>query len=221
MTLQETYTALGREIAAAGARLIAVSKTHPVDRIKALYDMGQRDFGENRAEELAEKAAQLPDDIRWHFIGHLQRNKVRLITPHTHLVHSGDSLRLLRELDKRAQDRRIDVLLQYHIAAEESKYGLTEATGQALLDELNTTPLQHVRIIGVMGMATYTDDTEQVETEFRTLHEIFRAVKENYFVDDPAFTELSMGMSGDYPIALRQGSTLVRIGSKLFGEREH
>ncbi len=219
MSLESTYTTLSREVAAADARLIAVSKTHPVALIQQLYDLGHRDFGENRAEELAEKAPQLPDDIRWHFIGHLQRNKVKLITPLVHLVHSGDSLRLLRELDRKADDRRIDVLLQFHIAQEESKYGLSRGTARELLEEVGVDPLHHVRITGVMGMATNTDDGAQVESEFRELHEIFRELKERYFADDPAFTEISMGMSGDYAIALRQGSTLVRIGSLLFGAR--
>ncbi|WP_420460584.1 YggS family pyridoxal phosphate-dependent enzyme [Neolewinella sp.] len=219
MSLETTYTTLSREVAAADARLIAVSKTHPVALIQQLYDLGHRDFGENRAEELAEKAPQLPDDIRWHFIGHLQRNKVKLITPLVHLLHSGDSLRLLRELDRRADDRRIDVLLQFHIAREESKYGLSRDTARELLEEIGVDPLHHVRITGVMGMATYTDDGAQVESEFRELHEIFRELKEQYFADDPAFTEISMGMSGDYAIALRQGSSLVRIGSLLFGAR--
>ena len=219
MSLQNTYSALSREVATAGARLVAVTKTHPVAAIRELYELGHRDFGENRAEELVEKAAQLPDDIRWHFIGHLQRNKVKLITPLVHLVHSGDSLRLLRELDQRSEDRRVDVLLQFHIAAEDSKYGLTRQEGHELLQDVRDNPLHHVRIVGVMAMATYTDDKAQVEAEFRELHEIFSELKESYFEDDPAFTELSMGMSGDYTIALRQGSTLVRIGSLLFGER--
>ena len=220
MSLESTYTTLSREVAAAGSHLVAVTKTHPVALIQKLYDLGHRDFGENRAEELTDKAAQLPHDIRWHFIGHLQRNKVKLITPLVHLVHSGDSLRLLRELDRRTDTRRIDVLLQFHIAEEESKYGLTRDTAGELLKDIAESPLQHVRITGVMGMATYTDDEAQVESEFRELHEIFRELKEQHFADDPAFTEISMGMSGDYAVALRQGSTLVRIGSLLFGERD-
>ena len=219
MALSERYTSLSREIAAAGGRLIAVTKTHPVSLIQELYDLGHRDFGENRAEELAEKYEQLPKDINWHFIGHLQRNKVRLISYFVHLVHSVDSLRLLRELDRRADERRIDVLLQYHIAEEESKYGLTQKTAEELLTSIRTEPLEHVRIVGVMGMATYTSNEEQVAGEFRQLHEIYSELKEQQFADDPGFTEISMGMSGDYVIALRQGATLVRIGSLLFGER--
>jgi pyridoxal phosphate enzyme (YggS family) len=217
--LTDTYTDLNREIAAAGARLIAVTKTHPVATIRKLYDLGHRDFGENRVAELVDKQARLPDDIRWHFIGHLQRNKVKHVIDFTHLFHSGDSLRLLRELDKRAGNKTVDVLLQYHIAREESKYGLTEESGRALLDDIRQNPLTHVHIRGVMGMATYTDQEETIGEEFRRLHEIYGALKEEYFADDPAFDEISMGMSNDYPIALRQGSTLVRVGSKLLGPR--
>lgn len=216
-----TYQDLSQEIAAAGARLVAVSKTHPEERIRALYDLGHRDFGENRVSELKEKIGQLPEDINWHFIGHLQRNKVKEVVGRVALIHSGDSLRLLREIDKRARAENVrqDVLLQYHIAAEESKYGLTRESGQELMQDLRREPLTHARTIGVMGMATYTDDEEQVATEFRTLHEVFTELKREYFSTDPAFREISMGMSGDYPIALRQGSTMVRIGSLLFGER--
>ncbi len=219
MPLAAHYQSLSREVAAAGARLVAVTKTHPIAVIQEMYDLGHRDFGENRVAELQDKYTSLPKDINWHFIGHLQSNKAREIVPFVHLVHSGDSLKLLRELDKRSPERRIDVLLQYHIAREESKYGLTEAGGMELLEEVQTTPLKHVRIVGVMGMATYTEDESVVSTEFRRLHEIFTALKERYFAEDPAFSEISMGMSGDYPIALAQGSTLVRIGSLLFGER--
>ena len=219
-SLSDRYNALSREVAAAGARLVAVTKTHPVETIRELYELGHRDFGENRVGELVDKAGQLPDDINWHFIGHLQRNKVKDVAGIVSLFHSGDSLRLLRELDKRANDRRIDVLLQYHIAQEDSKYGLTPESGHQLMRSVRDEPLEHVRIVGVMGMATYTDEAEQVAEEFRTLHEIYSDLKAAYFPEDPAFNEISMGMSGDYPIALRQGSTLVRIGSSLLGERQ-
>ena len=218
-SLSDRYIALSREVAAAGARLVAVTKTHSVDKIRELYDLGHRDFGENRVSELVEKAGQLPDDINWHFIGHLQRNKVKEVAGIVSLFHSGDSLRLLRELDKRAENRRIDVLLQYHIAREESKYGLTPESGHELMRSLDREPLEHVRIVGVMGMATYTDDEARIAEEFRSLHEIYADLKGCYFAEDPAFQEISMGMSGDYPVALKQGSTLVRVGSKLLGER--
>ena len=220
ISLSDRYNALSREVAAAGARLVAVTKTHPVETIRQLYELGHRDFGENRVGELVEKAAQLPADINWHFIGHLQRNKVKDVAGIVSLFHSGDSLRLLRELDKRATGRRIDVLLQYHIAREQSKYGLTPESGLELMRALREEPLDHVRIVGVMGMATHTDDEDRVAEEFRTLHEIYSDLKEKYFAEDPAFSEISMGMSGDYPVALRQGSTLVRIGSSLLGERQ-
>ena len=219
--LSDAYNTLSRETAAAGARLVVVTKTHPVEKIRELYELGHRDFGENRVSELEEKHGQLPDDINWHFIGHLQRNKVKNVLPLVSLIHSGDSLRLLRECDKRSDDRSVDVLLQYHIAEEESKYGLTRETGRELLESIRDEPLEHVRILGVMGMATNTDDEEQVAEEFRTLHEIFSEVKEEFFLEDTNFSEISMGMSGDYAIALRQGSTLVRIGSLLLGERNY
>lgn len=217
--LAEKYQSLDREVAAAGARLVVVTKTHPVERIRELYDIGHRDFGENRASELVEKAARLPDDVNWHFIGHLQRNKVKDIVGLVDLFHSGDSLRLLRELDKRSDDRRVDVLLQYHIAREKSKYGLSRQEGVALMESVRAEPPRHVRIIGVMGMATYTDEEEVVAAEFRELHKIFSELKERYFEEDANFSEISMGMSNDYAIALRQGSTLVRVGSALLGER--
>lgn len=220
MSLADRYTQLSREVAAGGARLVAVSKTHPEAVIQQLYDLGHRDFGENRVAELVRKHAALPKDINWHLIGHLQRNKARDVADIVSLIHSGDSLRLLRELDKRSSSRRTDVLLQYHIAQEENKYGLTRASGRELVESIMDTPLDHLRIVGVMGMATYTEDHEQVASEFRELHEIYAELKGAYFADDAAFTEISMGMSGDYPIALQQGSTLVRVGSKLFGERE-
>ncbi len=218
-SLSDQYNVLSREIASKGARLVAVTKTHPVEKIRELYDLGHRDFGENRVSELVEKYEQLPKDINWHFIGHLQRNKVKNVVQLVSLFHSGDSLRLLRELDKRSEDNRTDVLLQYHIAEEESKYGLTRDSGRQLMEELEKKPLHHVRIVGVMGMATYTDDQDQVANEFRALHEIFSELKETYFQENPTFSEISMGMSGDYTTALQQGSTLVRIGSLLLGER--
>ena len=214
----DQYRELLRETAAAGARLVAVTKQRPLADLQTLYDLGQRDFGENRADELANKAAQLPDDVRWHFIGHLQRNKVKQMIGSTHLLHSGDSLRLLRELDKRAaeQDRSLDVLLQYHIAQEQSKYGLTRDSARELLDEVGREPLSHLRIVGVMGMATYTGAAAQVQREFNELFSRFRELRAEYFPEDPAFREVSMGMSGDYQLALAAGSTLVRVGSRLF-----
>ncbi len=215
---ESNYQQILREAAAAGARLVAVTKQRPAEQLRALYDLGQRDFGENRTEELAEKAARLPDDIRWHFIGHLQRNKVKEMIDHTHLVHSGDSLRLLRELDKRARgsQRSLDVLLQFHIAREESKYGLHRESGWALMEAVRKEPLTNLRITGVMGMATYTDDGARVRAEFQELREIHRDLRAAFFAEDSAFSEISMGMSGDYQLALEQGSTMLRVGSLLF-----
>ena len=216
------YTTLQPALAARGVTLVAVSKTHPPERLRALYDLGQRDFGENRVQEMLEKHEALPGDIRWHLIGHLQTNKVRQIAPFVHLIHSVDSLRLLREIDKQAAraGRVIDCLLQFHIAREETKFGLDEAEGRALLDDLQREPASHVRLRGVMGMATFTDDQEQVRSEFRRLRAIFEALKSAYFASAPHFRELSMGMSSDWEIAVEEGSTLVRIGSLIFGERE-
>lgn len=203
------------------ANLVAVSKTYPAERIQAAYDLGQRDFGENRVQELADKAAQLPEDIRWHFIGHLQTNKVKYIAPFVHLIHAVDSWKLLKEIDKRAaaNDRNIDVLLQFKIADEETKYGYDAKDIFDLLDEGEWKDLRHVRIVGVMGMATYTSDEAQVEKEFASLKAYFNRLKSDYFSDKPHFKEISMGMSGDYPVALKQGSTMVRIGSMIFGSR--
>jgi pyridoxal phosphate enzyme (YggS family) len=205
-------------------RLVAVSKTRPPADIMALYDLGQRDFGENYVQELADKHGQLPADIRWHFIGHLQSNKVKTIAPFIHLIQSVDSIRLLREIDKQAakNQRVIDCLLQVHIAREETKFGfdtleLDQALG-TLRDGLPHEGLEHVRITGLMGMASFTDNPEQVRKEFREL----RTLWDKYFRlsvagDPPAI--LSMGMSADYPMAIAEGSNMVRIGSLLFGAR--
>jgi pyridoxal phosphate enzyme (YggS family) len=215
------YHSLMQKVDACNARLVAVSKTKPMEDIMALYKLGHRDFGENRVAELVEKHAALPKDIRWHFIGHLQRNKVRDIAPFIHLIHAVDSMRLLREIDKRAavNDRVIPVLLQFHIAEEESKYGLDPQQSEAFIKELTSTPTTSVTLAGVMGMATYTDDLEQVNSEFKLLFDTFTKLKEDQFSSEESFCEISMGMSGDYPLALAQGSTLVRVGSLLFGNR--
>jgi pyridoxal phosphate enzyme (YggS family) len=220
-TTTATYEKLNAEITQAGARLVAVSKTHPQEKIMELYALGHRDFGENRVAELVEKHAALPKDIRWHFIGHLQRNKVKAIAPFVHLIHAVDSERLLREIDKqgKASDRKIPVLLQFHIAREESKYGLDLPQAEALLIALQDKPVTHASIAGVMGMATYTDDQAQVSAEFKTLAAHFAQLHDHHFQQASDFAEISMGMSGDYPLALAQGSTLVRVGSLLFGKR--
>lgn len=204
------------------ATLVAVSKTHSEAAILELYEAGHRDFGENKVQELQEKYENLPKDIRWHFIGHLQTNKVKYIAPFIHLVHSIDSEKILKEINKRAknEERTINCLLQFKIAAEDTKYGLTLTEAQQLLE--NTYPnLTAVNIIGVMGMATYTSDEQQVRREFQSLKNIFQELKANYFASKADFKEISMGMSGDYQLALEEGSTMVRIGSLLFGERQY
>ena len=203
-------------------KLIAVSKTKPVEMIQAAYDAGQRDFGENKAQDMAAKFPQLPRDIRWHFIGHLQTNKVRYIAPFVSLIHAADSLKILKEINKQAKkhDRVIDCLLEFHIAAEESKFGLTIETAEDILQPEEFAQLQNIRLCGIMGMATYTDDTEQIREEFRHLKDIFDQLKDKHFKKSDHFKEISMGMSGDYPVAIEEGATIVRVGSKIFGARE-
>lgn len=215
------YAQLCRELAPYHAQLAAVSKTRPATDIAALYDKGQRIFAENRVQELLPKYESLPKDIQWHFIGHLQKNKVKQIAPFIDLIESVDSLELLVEIDKQAArcQRVIPCLLEFHIAQEESKYGLSLEAAQQLLSSDTFATLHHVRIAGVMGMATFTDDETQVRAEFRALRHAFESIKQLFFPDNPAFTELSMGMSSDYHIALEEGSTLVRIGTLLFGHR--
>lgn len=203
------------------AQLVAVSKTKPAGSVRALYDAGQRIFGENYVQEMVEKEGLLPKDIQWHFIGHLQSNKVKYIAPFVSMVHGVDSLRLLQEINKQAakHGRIISCLLQVHIATEETKFGLSEEELYALLEQASG--LQSVRLAGLMGMASNTDDLEQVRGEFRRLKALQAAVAEKYFPGTDTFRELSMGMSGDYQIALEEGSTLVRIGSLLFGARNY
>lgn len=206
------------------ATLIAVSKTKPVSDIQALYDLGQRDFGENYVQELVDKQAQLPEEVRWHFIGHLQRNKVKYIAPFVHLIHAVDSFALLGEINKQAlkHNRTIDVLLQLHIAEETSKHGLDENSVLELLQyfEAQRTTLQNVRITGLMGMATFTTDETQIRQEFERLRNFFVYLKDTVFIRDESFQHLSMGMSSDYRLALACGSTMIRIGSMLFGARD-
>ncbi len=217
---KEAYLQLKKELDAKGVTLVAVSKTKPVADILELYHLGQRDFGENYVQELADKAPQLPHDIRWHFIGHLQRNKVKYIAPFVHLIHSVDAFSLLQEINKQAEktNRILPVLLQMYIATEESKFGLSEDELKALLAGLADVPLHGVRIEGMMGMASFTDDVEKIKPEFRFLQNMFQryaALK----TSNIHFTQLSMGMSSDYQLAIEYGSTLVRIGSLLFGNR--
>lgn len=207
----------------AGVRLVAVSKFKPAEDISALYQHGQRVFGENHAQEMKAKHEILPQDIEWHFIGHLQTNKVKYIAPYVSLIHSIDSLDLLKEVNKHAvkNNRVIPCLLQFHIADEETKFGFTFEECAEMLNSSEFQELKNVKIHGVMGMATFTDDQEQVRGEFRHLHQIFQDLKVQYFSQEPDFKEISMGMSEDYPIAIEEGSTLVRIGSAIFGPRNY
>lgn len=217
--MNDNYRRISAAVAAAGATLVAVSKTKPVDAIREMYDAGQRDFGENKVQEMQEKAPQLPDDIRWHLIGHLQRNKVKYIASYVHMIHAVDSPELLAEIDKQAArvNRVIPVLLQVHIAEEETKFGFDAEELRAFLGDRPV--YQNVRISGLMGMATFTDDMTQVRKEFHGLKLLFDELKQTYFAGDEHFMHLSMGMSSDYEIALEEGSTLVRIGTLLFGAR--
>ena len=206
-----------------GVRLVAVSKYHPVGALVEAYEAGQRIFGESKVQEMTQKHEALPKDIEWHFIGHLQKNKVKYIAPYVALIHGIDSYKLLAEVDKQAEKagRIIPCLLQIHIAQEETKFGFTPDECMAMMDDGMWRNLTHVQIAGLMGMATYTDDHEQIIREFSTLSSLFQKLKETHFKDEPAFCELSMGMSGDYPLAISQGSTLIRIGSRIFGARQY
>lgn len=200
--------------------LVAVSKTKPVADIQALYELGQRDFGENYVQELVEKQPQLPTDIRWHYIGHLQSNKVKYIAPFVHLIHGVDSLKLLKEINKSAQknNRVIDCLLQVHIAQEETKFGLDEQELESICASPELQDLAHIRITGLMGMASFSDDGNKVRNEFRLLKQLFDKHTSSA-VQNLRLKILSMGMSADYKIAMEEGSTLVRVGSLIFGER--
>jgi pyridoxal phosphate enzyme (YggS family) len=218
----KAYNLISARLSARHVSLVAVSKTKPTEDIQALYALGQRDFGENYVQELVTKQPQLPSDIRWHFIGHLQRNKVRFIVPFVHLIHGIDSQRLLVTLDKEAAraGRRIDCLLQVHIASEETKFGMDI---NEINDLMNSThggkSLPNVRVRGLMGMASFSDDTELVRREFRSLKSLFDTVKASFFSGDEDFSVLSMGMSADHETAIQEGSNMVRIGSLLFGAR--
>ena len=204
-----------------GCRLVAISKYHPVEAIQEAYDAGQRIFGENHVQELVEKEAILPKDIQWHLTGHLQTNKVKYIAPFVSLIHAVDTLKLLKEIDKQAKkaDRVIDCLLELHIAKEETKWGFSKEELLQMLEEGEWKELQNVHICGLMMMASFTDDTAQIRSEFRLAKHIYDEVKSKYFPHNSYFCELSMGMSHDYTIAIEEGATLVRVGTKIFGER--
>lgn len=206
-----------------GVRLVAVSKFHPAEMIREAYDAGQRVFGESHVQELTVKYEALPKDIEWHFIGHLQTNKVKYIAPFISLIHSVDTLKLLKEIDKQAakNDRVIDVLLQLHVAAEETKFGFSPKEVQELVETEDYASLTHVKVVGVMAMATNTDDEERVVADFECARRVFESLKSGHYAGKPEFNVLSMGMSGDYLLAQQYGSTLVRVGSAIFGERHY
>ena len=220
---------IGKEILAikqsipANVKLVAVSKTKPNEDIMAAYNVGHKIFGENKVQDLAGKYESLPKDIEWHFIGHPQSNKVKYIAPFVALIHGVDSLKLLKVIDKEGSknNRVIHCLLQFHIATEATKFGLSVDEAKAILESEEFKKLKFVEIAGVMGMATYTDDIDWIRNEFRTLKNIFNLLKNEYFSGSEIFTEISMGMSGDYKIAVEEGSTMIRVGSKIFGARNY
>jgi PLP dependent protein len=236
MIHKKAYEEIKKKLQQKNVTLIAVSKTKPAEDILELYNLGQRDFGENYVQELADKYEQLPKDIRWHFIGHLQSNKVKYIAPFVHLIHGVDSENLLKEINKQAtkNNRAIDVLLQVHIAQEESKFGFSEEELNLIISQYENLKMPGLSIRGLMGMASFSDDMNKVRNEFKGLKELFDkthsalsiqhsalSLQPSAFSIKPsAFSILSMGMSGDYKIAVEEGSTMVRIGSLIFGERE-
>lgn len=204
-----------------GICLVAVSKFHPAESIREAYAAGQRVFGESKAQELVQKKAELPDDILWHFIGHLQSNKIKYIAPFVSMIHSIDSFKLLAEVNKFAEkeNRVIDCLLQIHVAEEETKFGFSPSECVNMLRNGAWRDLKNIKICGIMGMASFTDNQSQIMGEFNSLSTLFRSLKEEFFTDDAAFKEISMGMSHDYSLAVKAGSTMVRVGSSIFGER--
>lgn len=214
--LKEVLTSLPAQV-----KLVAVSKFHPNESIEQAYRAGQRIFGESKVQELTGKYETLPKDIEWHFIGHLQTNKVKYIAPYIAMIHAVDSYKLLAEIDKQAakNGRVIPCLLEIHIAQEESKYGFTFQECRKMLEAGEWKNLTHICIAGLMGMATFTEDETEIKKEFDSLKQFFNEIKQNYFADRDTFREISMGMSHDYPLAIEAGSTLVRVGSKIFGER--
>ncbi len=202
-------------------KLIAVSKFNPNESIMEAYEAGQRIFGESKVQEMTQKYETLPKDIEWHFIGHLQSNKIKYMASYVSMIHAIDSFALLKEIDKHAKkvNRIIPCLLQIHIAKEESKFGFSFDECREMLKKEEWKTLDNIKICGVMGMATNSDDQQEIREEFKSLHSFFNEIKNSYFYDDDSFKEISMGMSGDYKIAIEEGSTMVRVGSKIFGER--
>lgn len=220
MQIQENLVRIKQQIPE-NVNLVAVSKTKPNEDILEAYAGGQRAFGENKAQEIISKQPELPADIQWHFIGHLQRNKVKYIVPFVHLIHSVDSARLLREINKEAAkiNRITDCLLQFHIATEETKFGLDMQEAAEILTSDDFVRMNHINIRGVMGMATFTEDQERVKNEFNKLVSIFKYMKTSFFKEADSFSIISGGMSGDYPLAIEAGCNMIRVGSDIFGER--
>ena len=222
MSIQSNIQELRQHIPS-DVKLVCVSKFHPAETVMEAYDAGERIFGESRVQELVQKQPELPADIQWHFIGHLQTNKIKFIVPFVKLIHGVDSWKVLNEINKQAEKaaKKTACLLQVHIADEETKFGFSE---EELIDLISGNELQNlhnVQIAGLMGMATFTENENQVRKEFRSLKILFDKIKSEYFSNDEAFCELSMGMSQDYQIAIEEGSTMIRIGTSIFGEREY
>lgn len=222
MNVQSNIQNLRKDIPP-GVKLVCVSKFHPTESIMEAYNAGERIFGESRVQELIAKQPQLPDDIQWHFIGHLQTNKIKFIAPFVSLIHGVDSLKVLRTINTQAKkvDRTVSCLLQVHIADEKTKFGFSEEDLFELLSSDAFKQLTHVSVKGLMGMATFTNDMNQVRNEFKFLKNLFDKVKSKFFSNDEKFSELSMGMSQDYQIAIEEGSTMIRIGTSIFGERDY
>jgi len=220
MRIRENLLKIRSEIPAT-VKLVAVSKTKPIEDIMLAYETGQRIFGENKAQDLAAKQPLLPTDIQWHFIGHLQRNKVKYLAPFVWMIEAVDSMKLLKEINKQAKkyNRTIKCLLQFHIGEEDTKFGLDMDEAREMLENPLFIELQNIEICGVMGMATFTDDMDQVRVEFKRLKRIFDKLKSNYFSGSESFKEISMGMSGDYQIAIEEGSSMIRVGTSIFGSR--
>lgn len=223
MNIKESIDEFNRILKHKSCRLVAVSKTKPIELIQEAYDAGQLDFGENKVQELREKPQQLPAEIRWHMIGHLQSNKVKYIAPFINLIHAVDSLKLLVEINKQAlkNDRIINCLLQVFIAQEEHKFGFDKPELTEVLSSDVFQSLQNIKVVGLMGMATYTDNQAQIRSEFKVLKNIFNDVKSEYSSPNLELREISMGMSDDFTIAIEEGSTMIRVGSKIFGARNY
>lgn len=220
MSIQENLEEISSKIPNS-VKLVAVSKTKPIEDLKVAYDAGQRDFGENKVQELQAKAPEMPDDVNWHMIGHMQRNKVKYIAPFVHLIHAVDSWKLALEINKQGNknNRIINCLLQFHIANEDSKFGFSFDEFLEIHKQNNFKALEHANFVGVMGMATYTNNQTEIKKEFKQLKIIFETLKNDYQFKN--FSEISMGMSQDYQLAIEEGSTMVRIGSSIFGARNY